>query len=101
MSGLGPVDGRTFFVKPIQTQMNLVRNQSSGLINSPDAGKNVPGDDAQSLIAKHHQHLSREADYIARVTRNADQDKAMDERLAQYSRQERQNRVGNHINTRA
>lgn len=60
MSGLGPIDGRTFFVKPIQTQINLVRNQSSGFINSPEAGKNVPGDDALALIAKHHQYLSRE-----------------------------------------
>lgn len=100
MSGLGSVDGRTFFVKPIQTQISLVRNQSSGAINNPEAGKNVPGDDAKALITKHHQFLSRETDYIERVNRNADQDKAMTEQLAQYTRQELQSRVGNHINTR-
>lgn len=101
MSGLTPVDGRTFFIRPDQTQTNFIRNQNSGMINTPDAGKRVPDESAQALIAKNHQAATRNTAYADGVAAAADRERDTVSRLAQYARHMIEKRTGSLIDTQA
>ncbi len=101
MTGLRPADAQTFFLRPDQTQMMLIRNQNNKMVNSPDSGKRVPEEEAQAMIVKNHQAAIKSVDYVEKINAKAEELRNMNERLAQYTRQDTRSRVGNNINTQA
>lgn len=101
MSGLVPVDNRLFFHKQPTPQSALIRNQSSGQINSPEAGKQVPGDVAKSMIIKHESFADKVTGFIQGVVSKSDADKHMNDKLVQYAREYAEERKGLSVDTYA